>query len=153
MQVIIPPNSIFSTPVRRFSEIRQDAFAMIKMVEEGKFSVGLWKEAFALSHSQISLTPKQFFVVNWKEPQMRKFFKHQIIINPLIERRDSFELFKEGCMSMPYRLPVKKKRYALVTVTYWTPGWFGWLRKITETHTGLSAFVFQHELEHFRGVY
>lgn len=153
MEIIIPPHGKLSVPVLKWSEIKADALAMVRRIEAGKFEDGLWKEAYALSHSQISHFPKSFFVVNWKIAEVRKAFRYNIIINPEITSRDSFTLFEEACMSEPWRKPIKKKRYTLIKVTYWVPGWFGRLRKITETHVGLPAYIFQHELEHFRGTY
>ena len=153
MKLIIPPHYKTSVPVQKWSEIKADALAMVHRIEAGKFDGGLWKEAYALSHSQVSHFPRSFFVVNWKIAEVKKAFRYSIIINPEITRRDSFVLFEEACMSEPWRKPKKKKRYSLITVSYSVPGWFGCLKKITETHVGLPSYISQHELEHFRGIY
>lgn len=153
MKIIIPPHKKLSLPVQSWREIKQDALAMIARIEQGNFPDGRYREAFALSHSQVSVDPRCFFVVNWKQAEVKKQFRYNIIINPVILKKEDERVLKDACMSEPFKKPANKKRYALISVVYQTPGWFGRLKKIRQTFYGTAAFIFQHEEEHFNGVY
>lgn len=153
MKLIIPPHKKLSTPVKDYQEIRQDAQKMIELIEKNSFKEGIWKQAYALSHSQVSSDPKTFFVVNRTESYVKKHFKSKIIINPEIIEKSEEVFNREACMSMPYRKTEKVMRHNKIKVIYYVPGWFGRLRKKVETCLGLKAFIFSHEIEHFNGKY
>jgi len=153
MKIIIPPHKKISTVVKNLKEIRQDALDMIELIEKNDFKEGVWKQAYALSHSQVSENPKTFFVINKTDPQIKKNFRKKIIINPVILEKAEEVFNKEACMSMPYRKSAKVKRYRKIKVIYYVPGWFGRLKKKVETCVGLKAFIFSHEIEHFNGHY
>lgn len=151
MQLIIPPHTKLSTPVKRYSEIKNDAREMVKLIEANSFP-GAWKVAFAIAHPQVSQEPKTFFVVNRTDPVVRKTFRHKVIINPVIVEKENRVIHPEACMSVPWKGIVKKKRHAMITVRYQFPA-FGFLFSKTIVCTGLQVFIFQHEMEHLKATY
>lgn len=152
-KVIIPPHNKISVPVASYKEIQKDVEEMIELIERNDFTEGIWKQAYALSHSQVSDEPKTFFVVNHTDPYIKKNFKSKVIINPEILEKEDEIYNREGCMSTPYRQTQKVKRFNKIKVSYYTIGWFGRLKKRVEIKTGLVAFIFLHEAEHFNGKY
>jgi hypothetical protein len=58
---------------------------------------------------------------------------------------------EEACMSFPNRSAKKKERFYRIRVEYQIRGWFG-LRTKREWLEGLRAHIFQHEVDHDRGI-
>ena len=152
MNLIIPPHNKISLPVKSFSEIKEDALKMTEFVQQ-RFTHGGWESAYSIAHPQVSYSPRTFFVVNFKNELIRGLFKDEIIINPVIILEKEKVKNLEGCMSSRSKKTASVKRYNVVVVTYQVPSWFGRLKKKTETCFGTKAFVFQHEIDHFSGVY
>ena len=150
MKIIIPPHHKKAEPVKVLAEIREEAEEMLKLIKEKSFE-GFWKNAYALSHPQVSEDPKSFFTVNMEDPYIQENFRSALIINPIILASEDARKEKEACMSSPWRKPWRVKRYHRITVEYWVPGWFGRLKKRREVCTGLKAQIFQHEISHFEG--
>jgi peptide deformylase len=155
MNIIRPPHHIMSQQVRSWKDIKDDAREMIALAA-GTFKEGNYEHCFALSHSQVSDHPKTFFVVNLENEEMKKLFSSAVIVNPcIVDAKDEIK-HKEACMSRPHRQPSWRLRWNKITVKYWIPKTvfgitFLWPQK--ETCEGLKAFLFQHEMEHFEGIY
>lgn len=96
-------------------------------------------EGLGLSANQIGL-PHRVFVM-WSNPTI-------ICFNPKIVSYEDDQLyFSEGCLSYP-NLYVKIKRPSAIRVRYQKPnGEF-----VTERLMGMSARVFQHEMDHLDGI-
>lgn len=74
----------------------------------------------------------------------------QIIVcfNPIIVDASSEEIYlEEGCLSFP-RLYVKIKRPRRIKVRFAYPSG----EIVTETYDGMTARIFQHELDHLNGI-
>ena len=93
-----------------------------------------------LSANQVGL-PYRIFV-------MRTAPNLTVCVNPrLVDVSQDVALLEEGCLSYP-GLHVKIKRAAHIKVRYQTVTG----ETVTEKFTGLTARVFQHELDHMNGV-
>lgn len=96
-------------------------------------------EGLGLSANQVGLAHRVF--VMWSNPTM-------VCFNPRIVSYEGEPIyFSEGCLSYP-NLYVKIKRPPAIRVRYQKPNG----ETITERLMGMSARVFQHELDHLNGV-
>ena len=148
---IIPIHRRFSKEVASYSQIKSDVDGLKDLVEQ----VFNGRKSFALHHCQVSEYPFNFFVV---APDLveAKAFKHQVIINPKIAKNTTglnFEKkrMKEGCMSFVHRDYKMISRYTAITVQYQVPTMIG-LKTHTELVYGIPAQIFQHEIDHSKGV-
>ena len=153
MKIIFPPHNKKSDTVRSWSEIKNDAKKMTEMIRGDEFGNRLWKQAFAISHTQVSQTPKRFFVINRTIPRLRDGFRWDVIINPTITKKEFLVSSKEGCMSNPYKGVQKITRSKFIEVKYQTKFLFGILRWRFDKLSELDAFIFQHEIDHMNGIY
>lgn len=151
--IIIPPHKKISQPVKKWKEIKQDAKEMIENIRANQYANEFWREAFAISHCQVSEEPKRFFVVNRALPEVKKAFSHDVIINPEIVEMKEWSQNREGCMSKPWAGTKKMGRYKKIVIRYKVKSLFGFLRKKKKSFEELPAFMIQHELEHFEGKY
>lgn len=95
--------------------------------------------AMALAHCQVDKTdPLRFFVMK----------DGSIFINPKIIERKGESWSMEGCMSFPYLDDKKVRRAEQIKVTYLDLKG----EEVTGEFTGLIAYIFQHEIDHFNGV-
>lgn len=79
---------------------------------------------------------------------MRGHPENYVCFNPrIIDTSDETIVLEEGCLSFP-NLVVKVKRPRHIRVRFYTPN--GDVR--TEKFTGMSARVFQHEMDHLDGM-
>lgn len=79
---------------------------------------------------------------------MRGAPENFVCFNPkIIDTGEADDVMEEGCLSYP-GLIVKIKRKRTVKVRFWMPNGEG----RTDTFTGLTARVFQHELDHLDGI-
>lgn len=155
MKLLPHPATKAAKPVKSWADIRDDAFDMLELLNAGNFS-GLWKEGVALSHSQVSNDPYDFFVTH------KSFIDvlPRVVCNSRLLEYSARETFKEACMSYPLRPVVKTLRWWSVTVEFEVPPIDGikallGLNRLTKTqgsYDGLTAFVFQHEIDHARAV-
>lgn len=84
----------------------------------------------------------------WRVFAMRGSPENFVCFNPrIIQPSDAEVSLEEGCLSFPGLL-VKIKRPQHIRVRFTTPN--GDTR--TETFTGMSARVFQHEMDHIYGI-
>ncbi|NBW12465.1 MAG: peptide deformylase [Caulobacteraceae bacterium] len=96
-------------------------------------------EGLGLSANQIGL-PHRVFVM-WSNPTV-------VCFNPKIVSYEGDPIFfSEGCLSYP-NLYVKIKRPPAIRVRYQKPNG----ETVTDRLMGMSARVFQHELDHLDGV-
>ena len=96
-------------------------------------------EGLGLSANQIGL-PHRVFVM-WTNPTM-------VCFNPRIISYEGEPIyFSEGCLSYP-NLYVKIKRPPAIRVRYQIPNG----ETVTERLMGMTARIFQHELDHLDGV-
>lgn len=152
MKIIVPPHKKISEPVKSWKEIKNDAKEMVKSIRSDEFANKVWANAYAVSHSQVSEDPKMFFVVNRKMHGIKQKIKNDVIVNPVIIDKDEVVFNREGCMSKPFHGTKKISRYLNIVVKYKVPFlWF--LRSKKSSFRGLPAFVFQHEIDHFKGKY
>jgi peptide deformylase len=71
-----------------------------------------------------------------------------VCINPrIVDFSQKEEMLEEGCLTFP-GLYVKIKRPLSIKVRFQYPNG----ETVTETYTGLTARVFQHELDHLNGI-
>jgi peptide deformylase len=141
-------------PVTSWKEIRDDAFAMLEMINAGKFA-GRWQEGFALSHAQVSDNPFDFFVTHksWENEVPR------VVCNARLKQGIDKQTFKEACLSYPFRDVIKTQRFWNIDVEFDVPPidgiksffQFG-LTHRQMTYDGLAAFMFQHEIDHAKAI-
>jgi peptide deformylase len=113
-----------------------------------------WNECFAVAQPQVSSQPLRYFVLNPKMKEIVNAYGGEIIVNPRLLSKDKLTkfLFKEGCLSYPFR-PVKKvKRYRKIEVTYVIIDNKGRITNVpSKVLEEIPAIVFQHELQHLNG--
>lgn len=138
--------------VKKWSEIKDDAMELRKLIIKGNFA-GHYKDGFAISHASVSEKPMNFFVINeiTHKGEILKMFGHWCIINLKIIKYGHPVSFEEACMSFPFLKPKKINRMAKIKVVFQVPSWLGTMRKKTKTLTSVAAFICQHELEHAAG--
>ncbi len=144
---IITPHKKVAAKVSSYKEIALEADEMRELVN-GSFQQGLWKSAFAISHAQVSEKPKRFFVVH--QDLKKAFNGYDVIINPRIVDAAEKEVFKEACMSYPFRSEKKMHRYFKVFLAFKARSIFG-LKSVNVMLEGIPAQVAQHEIDHANG--
>ena len=102
------------------------------------------RKAYALAHSQVTKEdPLRFFAMS----------DGSVVVNPSITRHVAFKReFDEGCMSIPDVPSFPVRRWTKITADYCLME-DGRLVKKTHEFTGLSARIFQHEIDHMDGRY
>lgn len=138
MKEIIEPHKIKSREV-----IDADITRILEDAESMKKYVG--GHCVALAHSQIENNdPLRFFVTQSGE----------LIINPKITRHVNYTVdSNEGCMTYPDLEVTKKQRWHKIEVEYQTIVDKKLSEKMQIQLTGLRAFIFQHEINHFDAIY
>jgi len=156
---IIKVHYKISKPVKNWKEIEKEALELLRYLHFGNFK-GNWNKAFAISHCQVSETPYAFFVVS-QDVLAEKMFESYFIINPeIIEAPATKDVagnkvpneveYEEACMSFPFRLARRIKRYDYIKVRYQIPTWHG-LKTIKRELKGIASEIFQHEYDHLQG--
>lgn len=113
-----------------------------------------WDECFAVAQPQVSSQPLRYFVLNPKMKEIVKAYGGEIIVNPRLLSKDKLTkiMFKEGCLSYPFRPPKKVKRYRKIEVTYVIIDNKGRITNVpSKSLEEIPAIVFQHELQHLNG--
>lgn len=155
MKLLTYPSKKKAKPVTSWRDIREAAFDMLELLNTGKFP-RLWQEGFALSHAQVSDDPFDFFVTH-------KSFEGllpRVVCNARVVAHWDTETFKEGCLSFPHRQVIKTSRYWGISVEYDVPPIDGIrsllglnrLNKEEQSFDGLVSFMFQHEIDHAKGI-
>lgn len=138
-------------PVTSFADIKEDAYAMLDLLDKGIIHKDHRLGAVALSHAQVSKEPFTFFVVDRAYKQF--FGGRRIIINAKVTDQKDIVSFEEGCLSFPDRPHWQTKRFRQIDVEWNFPavnGEIHW-RTNKEHHDGLVAMIYQHELDHAAG--
>lgn len=168
---IIKSHYAISKPVRNYAEIRKEAEALKKFIDNPRLK-GYYNKAYAICHCQVSETPYAFFVVA-DDVIVEGLLKHKVIINPeIIETPATMRvklkdkkgkvvsdkevpnkmIFREACLSFPFRKEKSVERYFEVKVRYQVPILFGLkLKTIEEYKQKVIAHIFQHEIDHING--
>lgn len=139
-------------PVTKWSQIEDDAMAMLERIEQKNFGPNI-EDAHAIHHAQVSKDPYNFFVVH-PEHTAPLFNGNLFIINPVIvEKAPVVVSFHEGCLSYPHRKQKKTRRHVSIKVRYETVNKNGTGLVAVEEHelNRLSAIIFQHEIDHANG--
>ena len=156
MKIIIPPHLKPGSKVDRPQDILSEAIEIQKSISNRDIYTpgSKWDECLAVAQPQVSNKPLRYFVINPKWKEIIKVFGGEIIVNPrlLSKDRSTRIMFKEGCLSYPFR-PVKKtKRFRQIEVTYDIIDNTGKISNIkTKTLEEMPAIMFQHELQHLNG--
>lgn len=153
MKLLTKLPKIGAKKVERFEQVRVDARDMLVLLNGDNFQ-GKWRDGFALSHAQVSEKPFQFFVTHrsWKD------VLPEIICNARIIDEMEREPFREACLSYPHRDAISKQRYWRIVAEFDIPTWTSGvpfatgLKHEQQTFDGIAAIIFQHEIEHARGV-
>lgn len=140
-KVIVHPHRKKAKPVEKYKDIANEVEklkAFIRRVNKHGYH-GL--NALAIAQPQVNAeNPLSYFVDR----------DLKVYINPQIVEADKPVKSKEKCLSYPFRNGDKNvKRYHRITVEYYDEK----MKLQTEECTGLRSAVFQHELDHFEGVY
>lgn len=115
-------------------------------------SSGLFNGAFAMHHSQINdKDPLDFFVTA----------DRKIVVNPVVLKHSNYTTdSKEGCMSFPDKPQRIVPRWHKMEVEYQTimvdpenKDGFKLSSKIQESLAGKDSFVWQHEIDHSKGIF
>lgn len=154
MKLLAKPSTTKARPVTSWKEIRADAFEMLELLNSDAFR-GLYPIGHALSHAQVSDKPFDFFVTHrsWTDVLPR------VICNVRIVDKAQKETVAEACLSYPHRGEKKLQRWWWVDVEFDVPPLDG-VRSLlpfglSHEHRGfdgLAAQIFQHEVEHAKGI-
>lgn len=159
MKIILPPHLRAAQKVESYKDVINEAIDICKGIQDGSFiSPGSkYNDCFAIAQPQVSAKPLRYFVINPRlGAQIAKDMGGLLIINPrlLSKNKETKIMYKEGCMSYPYRPEKKVKRFNEITITYDV---IDNMQKPKLKHidsrilTGISAIVCQHELQHLSG--
>lgn len=145
-EYLIPPHKVKSRPAKNDADIeriRKDAETM-KMVLKGP--LGIWNIGYSIAHSQITnKDPLCFFVTR----------EGEIIVNPVITRHTKAEIPQtEGCLTFHWSdcKALQVPRFHKAQITCYKLTSTGYEEYEGEV-TGLIAQIFQHEIDHFNGIY
>jgi len=154
--IIRPAHNKPAAVCKSWRHICHEAERLRAYIKDGKFE-GNYKNAFAISHAQVSHAPLHFFVINeqieikgLEKGQLKKWFGSWCVINAKIIETEDLVYFPDACMSFPYRKPKNTDRWNKITVEYFIPFLWGW-RKVARKFKGLPSFIVQHENEHSLG--
>lgn len=151
---LVPLSGKVSSPVTKWSEIKEEALALVQFMEEmnGKFE-GEHPKAYCLAHCQVNQdNPYRFFVADKEFVKKEKFFKHQVVINPKIISTTGEQFYiTEACMSYPFKKEKKMHRHMFLSVEYEIPTVLGHLRKVKVDVKWPVSQIFQHEIQHMDG--
>ncbi len=118
-----------------FSNPPTDPIALAKVLAESM----LWYDGLGLSANQIGLPYRAFAMKS--NPVI-------VCYNPeIIDRSEKMDVAEEGCLTFP-GIVGKVKRHLAIRVRYIEPN--GEVK--TRTLNGLSARIFQHEMDHMNGL-
>jgi peptide deformylase len=137
-EILKYPNSLLTTPCEEFDFSNPPG-------DPNDLAVGLIQimnnnNAVGLAANQVGI-PLRVFV-------MRSSPQNLVCFNPkIVDSSKEVELLEEGCLSFP-NVNVKIKRSKEIRVRFQTPSG----ETTTMNFSGLTARVFQHELDHLNGV-
>lgn len=165
LHIITPPHLRVAREVEDPLAVLPEALDILRGIRNKAFSFpgSPYQECYAIAQPQVSDRPLRYFVLNDGErfQEVVKQYGGLVIVNPHLEHKDKTSrlMWKDGCMSYPFRPVVKVKRYTEIDVSYdiitdvegkllTKPK----VEKIRNKHlSGEAALVFLHELEHLNG--
>jgi len=105
-------------------------------------------DGLGLAAPQVGINKRFFlFISNPENIAGEKEVEIIVAINPQILERDGESIIYEGCLSYPDYL-AKVKRALKIKVRYHNLD----MNKVEEEYFGLTARIFQHELDHLDGI-
>lgn len=152
LSIIRPAHNKPASLVTSWAQIKDEAKALREFVNHGKFE-GSYNKAYAISHAQVSDTPKHFFVVH---KEFEKLFGTWCIINQSLAPKKGQDAcrepveWEEACISFGYRKPKRVERFNRIRVKYKIPFLWTW-RTMVKDLEEIPAFIVQHEAIHHSG--
>lgn len=147
---MVKPHKLISREVTTadIARVRRDAGEMSKLLWN-KEGIGIYKQAgYALAHCQVEdKDPLRFFVSR----------EGVVYVNPeIINHTKHAQAKEEGCLT--YSWPgcaalLDVPRWHKIVVRFQVLTSHGLSAKVEEDLKGLQAQVFQHEIDHFNGMY
>ncbi len=155
---MILPIVAYGDPVlrKKAKKIDQD-YPNLKALLENMWETMYKASGVGLAAPQIGLPIRIFIIdatpfsedeeLSTEEQKELKVFKKVFINAQVLEENGDSWAFNEGCLSIPdVREDVNRKD--MVTLTYQDENF----KSFTETFTGLSARIIQHEYDHIEGI-
>ena len=140
-EIVTYPSEVLTTPTSEVKEIDQEVVDLVRDMFETMYSA----EGVGLAANQVGV-PLSLMVIDTTPKEDAPDIK-LVLINPEILRAEGSVKFKEGCLSFP-GLSVEVERFERVE-----------LKAIDDkgeeriyTLEGFPAIVFQHELDHLKGI-
>lgn len=151
-KLLARPATTASKPVEDYAQIKDDAKAMLEMLDQGIMHNGRRARSIALHHAQFSAKPFNFFVVASEYKKM--FNGRRVIINPTIKDQKEYVPYQEACLSFLDRPNQKTRRFETIVASWQYADASGDIRNTLPTawhFTGFESFVIQHEVDHGLG--
>jgi peptide deformylase len=146
---MILPIVAYGDPVlkKRAAEISKNMSKLPKIIED-MYDTMYHSKGVGLAAPQVGLSIR-LFVTDGKpfdEDEVRDF--KQVFINPVIrEEEGALWKFNECCLSIPHiRDDIQRKK--IIHIDFFDEDW----NKRSETYSGLSARIIQHEYDHLEGI-
>lgn len=145
IKLLVPPHNGKSREVgeAELTRVVKDAHILFQLCYT---KIGVFNGGKAIAHSQITTEdPLRFFVTKDEE----------IIINPVVIKHTRHTVdSSEGCLTFPSLPPCIIQRWNKCEVEYniLTKD-LKLSKRVAENLSGLRAKVFQHEIDHFDGLY
>jgi len=140
-EIVIYPNEILKKPTEKLDVIDKEVKSLIKDMFDTMYEA----EGVGLAANQIGV-PLSVMVIDTSPKEDAPPLK-LVLINPEIKEGEGKIKYKEGCLSFP-GLNVEVERFKKVKVSalneYGEP--------VELTLEGFPAIVFQHELDHLKGI-
>lgn len=137
-QIIKYPNSILTTRCSEFDFTNPSIDP--NLLADALMTAMYERNGIGLAANQINI-PTRVFVIRGDEYNF-------VCYNPkIVSYSNKTNILEEGCLSFP-GLMVKIKRPEEIRVRFQTPSG----ATDTKTFTGLTARIFQHELDHLDGI-
>ena len=150
-EIIRPAHNKPAMICKSWKYIKHEAESLREFIKHGEFE-GQYKQAYAISHAQVSHAPLHFFVINEEmdDGKLKKWFGSWVVINAKILSQEDPINWLEACMSFPHRDPKRTVRWSKIKVEYYIPFLWTW-RKVRRSFKEIPAFIVQHEIEHAAG--
>jgi len=163
MKIITPPQNLKAAHVEIWSLIKKEAKDLVALIDARDFE-GKWKDAFAISHAQVSDCPYSFFVIHREKAWI--FSQNRVIINAkILSTEGKLIKSKEACMGYPHDKVSKVGRYHKIKFEFYVLRKMNKFKHIVSLNfrnpklermelelTGLPAFIVQHEVDHSNGI-
>ncbi|WP_461831459.1 peptide deformylase [Aquifex sp.] len=139
--IVIYPNEILKKPTQKIDVIDKEVKELIRDMFDTMYNA----EGVGLAANQIGV-PLSVMVIDTSPKEDAPPIK-LVLINPEIESGEGKIKYKEGCLSFP-GLSVDVERYEKVKIKALNEHG----EPVELTLEGFPAIVFQHELDHLKGI-